>query len=246
MKSAAFATEAELCAAFLSVLPKEWTAFAETEGWDILLVRSGDGFQIGVEAKLRLNAKVLLQAAEDGPHYYGDRAGPDCRAALVPAGCGGDELAALAPHVCLTVIRVTPASQHQNWVWFWPPLPSENNRYGDDWHEMLPERRHPLPDYVPDVPAGEPSPVQLTRWKIQALRVAVLLSETGFVGRSDFKRLRIDVRRWIEGKWLLPTERGFVAGPRMPPFQAQHPRVWEEIRADVKSWKRPDTLMVAP
>lgn len=244
MKQPSFATEADLCAAFLSALPKEWTAYPETQGWDILLVRSSDGFQIGIEAKLKLNARVLLQAAEDGPHFYGDRPGPDCRAVLVPAS-GVSELAGLAPHLCLTVIRVTLASHYWQRVQFWPGLPHEQGRFtsADDWHELLPAKRHRLPDYVPDVHAGASAPIQLTDWKIRAMRIAVLLGETGFVDRSDFKRIGIDIRRWIEGRWLVPADRGFIGGPKMPDFQKQHPRNWEDIRADVKSWRRPDVLM---
>ncbi len=57
-----FATEADLCAAFLAEVPNTWTAWKEHAGWDILLVRKADGFQIGIEAKLKCNATVLQQA----------------------------------------------------------------------------------------------------------------------------------------------------------------------------------------
>ncbi|TIU81425.1 MAG: hypothetical protein E5W01_20510, partial [Mesorhizobium sp.] len=61
---AVFESEAALCAAFIARLPKDWTAYPETAGFDILLVRGADGAQIGVEAKMTLNAKVLMQAVE--------------------------------------------------------------------------------------------------------------------------------------------------------------------------------------
>ena len=64
MKSKPFASEADLCAAFLA-----WAArtapgvacYAEWAGWDILLVYP-EGFQLGIQAKLRLNAEVIGQA----------------------------------------------------------------------------------------------------------------------------------------------------------------------------------------
>lgn len=60
-----FPTEAALCAAFIAAIDKRaWTPYAETAGWDILLVRKVDGFQIGVQAKLVFNLDVVNQAID--------------------------------------------------------------------------------------------------------------------------------------------------------------------------------------
>lgn len=41
-----FKTEADLCTAFCAAARDEgWVPYAETEGWDILLVHPGDGTQ---------------------------------------------------------------------------------------------------------------------------------------------------------------------------------------------------------
>lgn len=87
-KTAPFKTEADLCAAFIAAIGDDWTSFAETAGWDILLVRKDDGFQIGIQAKLKLNTFVLAQTL-DQYRYSVDSPGPDCRAILVPADEGG-------------------------------------------------------------------------------------------------------------------------------------------------------------
>ena len=92
--------EAALCAAFIEALPKEWTAYAETAGYDIVLVGPG-GVQIGVEAKLTLNAKVLAQII-DGRKYC--RPGPDFRAVLV--GRIVAENAVLAKELGVTVLTL--------------------------------------------------------------------------------------------------------------------------------------------
>src|SRR6185312_7545021 len=56
-----FDTEAAMCAAFSEWAQGQgWTPYAETAGFDILLVH-GDGTQIGVQAKLRFNTAVLAQ-----------------------------------------------------------------------------------------------------------------------------------------------------------------------------------------
>jgi hypothetical protein len=61
-----FATEADLCAAFVTDIQKVkgWKIYPETAGFDLLLVREEDGAQLAIEAKLALNTKVLEQALE--------------------------------------------------------------------------------------------------------------------------------------------------------------------------------------
>jgi hypothetical protein len=43
-------SEADLCAGFIAAATKggSWTAYAETAGYDILMVRASDGVQIGI------------------------------------------------------------------------------------------------------------------------------------------------------------------------------------------------------
>lgn len=77
-------SEAELCAAFIDEFNRVpgWTCYPETAGFDILVVHE-DGRQIGVEAKLQLNAKVADQIL---PQYWQDRygaPGPDHRMVIV-------------------------------------------------------------------------------------------------------------------------------------------------------------------
>lgn len=112
-----FKNEAALCAAFIASVPEEWTAYAETAGFDILLVRKADGAQIGVEAKMTLNAKVLLQAVEGIYSGHGrEGEGPDFRAALVPAGTAGAELKQVARYLGLTVIECNSAEGREAFI----------------------------------------------------------------------------------------------------------------------------------
>jgi hypothetical protein len=104
MPAKQYATEAELCAALIKHNSEKWTAYPETSGFDILMVRKADGFQIGVEAKLSLNAKVILQAIEPPGHWWANESGPDCRAVLVPWKAKGSDLAALLNRLCVTAI----------------------------------------------------------------------------------------------------------------------------------------------
>lgn len=78
--TAPFKTEAELCAAFLACVPATWVAYPESCGFDIVLAHEETGAQIGIEAKLTLNSKVLVQVT-DGRERNAN--GPDYMAVLV-------------------------------------------------------------------------------------------------------------------------------------------------------------------
>jgi len=260
-KEKLFATEAEMCARFIAALPDMWTAYPETGGFDILLARNADGFQIGIEAKLRLNAKVICQAAEYPSHCYVDQPGPDCRAVLIPDGVGMD-LAALCPLVGITVIRMSKLGLDRDGkiVWydrertmarlasggysypFHPQLPGRDDSGWphDQWFELCPLKRIDLPGWIPDVEAGRSAPVALTDWKIRAIKIVVTLERRGFVTRQDFAHLKISMSRWTQGQWLKSDGCGnWTAGDYLPDFRAQHPVNFTQIEADYDKWKNP-------
>lgn len=251
---ASFTTEADLCAAFVKALPPGWKAYQEWAGWDILLVREADGAQIGIEAKLTLNAKVIDQAAEG---YSVESAGPDYRAVLVPYGVAGT-LISVCGLIGLTVIAMKSGGMMDDFRFrhskpFAPELPeiSDWERYwSQTWFDRCPHQRHELPDYVPDVEAGKAAPTQLTAWKIKAIKIAVTLERRGFVVRPDFKHFQIDISRWTQPgwRWLAPGPiRGtWVVSPRMPDFKAQHPLNYEQIAADYEKWKAPEPAIQLP
>lgn len=237
-----FPTEAALCAAFIASLPKEWTAYAETAGFDILLVRNSDGVQVGVEAKLKLNAEVVSQALEEGGYWNAGSEGPDYRAVLVPYGAAGF-MHKIAAYIGFTILMMEPArevgSRWERKPRFDPSLPG-TSEWSDErsWFEWLPVKRCRLPEYVPDVAAGASAPLQLTQWKIAALRIEATIELRGFVTRADFAAHKIDHRRWMAkaGGWLVNDAGKLKPGPRFPSFKTQHPRVFAEIVADAATW----------
>lgn len=82
---ARFPTEAALCTCLIDCLTAAagWEIYPETAGFDILAVWKATGHQLGIEAKLQLNAKVADQIL---PAHWSnaDQRGPDFRAVLVP------------------------------------------------------------------------------------------------------------------------------------------------------------------
>lgn len=235
----AFATEAELCAAFIEALPKGWTVYAETGGHDMLLVRAVDGRQIGVQAKLKLNVEVVNQAIEDGNWYRVADAHPDYRAVLVPADSAG-AFEKICGHLGVTIIRMRPAgleSYFRASPSFSPELPTDpkNGYVCREWHETATVKRHKLPEYVPDVRAGSPSPLQLTEWKIKAIKIAVTMELRGHLTRRDFQHHQIDHRRWITMGWIK-AEEGHYVKDAFPNFKKQHPVNYKQIKADAPRW----------
>lgn len=239
-----FAKETELCAAFIESLPKGWVAYPETGGFDILLVRSADGMQIGVEAKLKLNAKVVSQAAESLSVYSVASPQPDCRAVLIPEGVSYD-LRGVCQFLGITVITMA-APGTDNYRSFsyrmHPRLPRIDDLvWVNDWHERCPAKRIPLPDWIPDVRAGDSAPVALTQWKIGAIKLVITLDRRGYLTRQDFAHFKVSMSRWTQEKWLVKDgQGGWVAGPYMPNFKRQHPVNFDQIAADYEKWKAPE------
>jgi hypothetical protein len=250
-----YKTEAELCTAYIEWIGDnypDWTAYPETADFDIVLVHSS-GYQIGLEAKQRLNAKVIEQAIE------GRRldCGPDFRGVLVGAG-GSSELRAIARALGVQVVqcngRREPGRTHvrklnrngDSWSWvseFSSGPPNLEGRgpvaYGDNWPEWIHHRRLELPDYVPDVPAGVAGPVKLTSWKIKAIKIQIILEELGTVTTAQFKALGLSPQIWVGNDWLERVARGvMIGGPFLPDLREAHPRNFEEIRADFPKWSK--------
>lgn len=248
-----FEKETDLCAQFMSEIPETWTAYPETAGFDILLVRKEDGFQIGVEAKLKLNTKVICQIAEPIKSWYTDSNAPDCRAILIPE-YASTELAQICDFLGLTVIKQRHPESKYRWHYgtgrlFTPDLPKLGRDWPDnDWFEFAPVERCFVPDWVPDVIAGDKAPVSLTHWKIGAIKLAVTLEKRGFLTRQDFAHYKVSMSRWTQNgmaAWLFraPTKGNWIKGDRFPDFRKQHPTNYTQIEADYELWKSPEPVV---
>jgi hypothetical protein len=215
VKAKAFATEADLCAAFILWLGKdhpEVRCYAEWAGWDILIVHP-EGWQLGVQAKLRLNAEVIGQAAPDDYTFHFDHKGPDFRAVLVPTT---NPLSEIASRLGLEVFRPYVLGF----------APSLNHRA--EWIDWNPGERHALPGGPTDSVAGSPCPVSLTAWKLAALQVLAELEVRGVITAKRIKAIGIDPGRWTTYRWLEPAEKrgDWVRAKKCPPFDTQHPSAY--------------------
>lgn len=229
MKAKPFATEAELCAAFIAWVGKhpKVQCYAEWGGWDILLVFA-NGQQLGIQAKLRLNAEVILQAAPDVYGFAHEMRGPDFRGVLVP---DTNPLSDVAARLGLVVFSAEERGYRPEKRYF-DFRPSLKDRYGEDggreWIDWNPTERHDLPPTATDSVAGSSCPVTLTHWKLGALDVLAELATKGTITAKRMRELGVNPSRWLSAFWLLPGEkRGiWVRGEKCPRFDEQHPTAY--------------------
>lgn len=214
-------TEAEMCDAFMDAARAAgWTVYPETAGFDILLVSGG--LQVGVEAKLHPNVKVLSQAlgwtrtiyrpveehrAHRGYHrgelLVPGKVGPTYHAVVVPNSTDGFVELARFCRILVFVPReheYDPKDPHHGWR-FSIDTPADAVLWWPPWEHETPCT---LPSVVPSGPAGTPCPMVLTPWKEKAIRVCLRLRARGYVTSKDFKELGIDMTRWVQSHWLLP------------------------------------------
>ena len=248
MKEPRFASESAMCSEFIAALPKDWIAYPEWGGFDILLSGPG-GVQVGIEAKLALNAKVVDQIMGADGTYAATLPGPDFRAVLVPEYATAG-LARLCGRLGVTVVKIalmerrgamygTPRRGYQVNP-YTPQLPDPQNGWADRWYDQVPWARVPLPEVVPDNAAGCSAPTRLTDWKIKAMKIAIVLETRGFVTRHDFKSLGISMSMWTQRSWIIGGEiRGQWVASNIPDFRRQHPINFEEIAALREKWMPP-------
>lgn len=235
MSGAVFGTEAEMVREFLLNLERiesgQWTVYPETGDWDLLLVHK-TGYQVGLEAKLSLNAKVIDQALSD-QHSIWRTNGPDYRGVLVPEG--GKQLH--LRRICEAIgIGICTVRQPKHGHYYSPGLPSEST--ANNWPNWCPAERVPLPDYIPDVEAGHSAPVKLTEWKIRAIRLMIVLERRGYVTRDDMKKIQISPSRWTDcyNGFLAKGPNGYVKSGATPDLRGQHPVNYGQIEADTEAW----------
>jgi hypothetical protein len=187
----------------------------------------GPGTQIGVEAKLRCNCAVLEQALPPDFWDVEEQIGPDYRAVLVPHATA--HFASLAGRPGIVVLEAEPKTNS-----YLGPVAGRLERELRRCAAWPHEARHKLPEVIVDGPAGVPSPIQMTRWRIQAIRLCIRLRDRGWVTRQDFRELGIGPTTWYH-RWLVKGEKvgrqqRWVATDGFEPFDERHPDAARQLR----------------
>lgn len=245
-----FSNEAEMCAAFINEVNAldGWTAYPETAGFDVLMVHC-DGRQIGVEAKLSLNAKVADQILPKFTDEYFGKPSPDHRLVIVSkvtdASAGIEKM--------LNMLGVRVMLPQEDWTRTGYVLrfkieqllkhDKAKNTYFDGTHlfDWNPEERCQVPAVVPDLPAGVPSPIRLTPWKESAIKLIALMRKQGYITVKQIAEHRMGSTAWTQPSgnkpaWLAKgASRGqWVETEHMPPFDQQHPDMYAKALEDLQ------------
>lgn len=191
---------------------------AECGGWDLLLVDrcSAQEIQIGIQAKLRGNFGVLIQAlgrVGKGPLFH---------SVLVPSARYLFDFREVAKRLDLVVFDAHAIMLEE---------PARSIR---SYLEFAPMWQHDKPEWVPpfEVPGlggGRSGPIQITPWKIAAMKLCRILRERGYLTRRDFDAASLSPTWWtrkprpvlrserIGKQWrYLPTGEGLLPDDRWP------------------------------
>ncbi|WP_033834781.1 hypothetical protein [Stenotrophomonas maltophilia] len=254
---ARFPTEAALCTCLIDCLTEAggWEIYPETAGFDILAVWKATGHQLGIEAKLQLNAKVADQIL---PAHWSnsDQRGPDFRAVLVPCTTAANYgiarmldalgVQVLVPDSCVSRWNPQPGEKiqrevhrhglHQHAPWDTAGGALREWWGATAWFDWNPTRRCELPEFVPKVAAGVPAPIQLTPWKVGALKVLADLELDGFTTAKGVRAHGVDPRRFCASDgWLKQLGEGKWARGRLPAFEDQHPEAYAQVLAQARA-----------
>jgi len=202
--------ESDLCEWFMAAArEKGWTCYPETSDWDILLVR--DDIQVGVQAKMTPNVKLLKQCLPDRlrwstsmlahpEKFRGYVTGPNFRVALVPLKGKAKSLENfefVAKTLGIWVVEKNNLkSKKMNERYDFGIGILEDQKHMDS-HDWKPMKKCWIPDVVPDVEAGVKSPVSLTRWKQSAMRLIARARVRGYVTSKDAKELGVSMERFV-------------------------------------------------
>ncbi|KAG0755047.1 hypothetical protein G6F22_020740 [Rhizopus arrhizus] len=89
---------------------------------------------------------------------------------------------------------------------------------------------------TPPVAAGVPSPIQLTPWKIGALKVLADIELDGFTTAKGVRAHGIDPRRFCASDgWLQQLGDGRWGRGTIPAFDQQHPEAFAQVLAEARA-----------
>lgn len=235
-------SEADLCTVFITNFSKMdgWTCYPEAGGFDILAVHE-DGRQIGVEAKLTLNAKVAEQILPGERDDYNEKPGPDYRLVIVHKLTTASEgIARMLAMLGIRVITPRQSRSSQGEVWTFGEFhnlleargqtASYGHQYLFDWN---PATRCTVPSVLQNLPAGVPSPLRITPWKEAAVKVLALLRKQGFITAKQISNFGIGVTIWTQPQgnkqaWLAKgsTRGQWIETEFTPPYDTLHPELF--------------------
>lgn len=200
-----FASEAELCQHFVEgVRSQGWLVYPETSGFDLLLVATTQavggsielGDQVGVEAKMRDNIKVLYQASPAERRYHDSS--PHFFATLTPR-CSPEFRA-----IARTLGVVTFTCTHNTYRGTTKKVPELRTQL-QAYYRFVGADPCWTPGVHIEMDAGTSSPRSITPWKIGAVKLCLRALRFGTVTANDFRELGISSTVFRQKGWIIPA-----------------------------------------
>ncbi len=196
--------ESELCETLIKYAKSHgWKVYPETSGWDILLVKD---IQIGIQAKLKDNIKVLSQTVDYvNPKFKAKYPSPHIKAVLVPRASQDFKRVAFALGIFIIEgVNVEYLDFKFQWT---KQIKTNFNNYSRDAHYFTePAKLCWVPEIEPNMIAGTKSPKLITPWKIQAVKMCLLLNNKGFLTSEDFKKENMSMTIWQQNNWIINSK----------------------------------------
>lgn len=205
-----YSLEKDLCDDFIYFIKKSsWKVYAEQNNWDMIIVRGK--IQVGVQAKLIANNKVLIQTLPKLP-YTG--IGPTYRIALIAGFTGRTPRArfetrkifySMARHFRVIVIDMSCRNKLMTgWDWNLGYKGGKRN-LNLKHYNWRPSELEWVPPFIPNFPAGVPSPKHVSKWNLSMLDLRELELERGWICLEDCRNIIKKYNSKFHASSLLTT-----------------------------------------
>ena len=237
MAFAPYKLETDLCAEFIEFVSNNgWDVYPETNDWDIFLVSKKDtknikyGDQVGIEAKLKPNLKVLDQAYIRSKYY--SESGPNFICTLTPLII--PEFARIAAALGLIPVPMFQKITEENSDPTYKPVFSKFDSLLTKRNRRIYNKQLWVPEVKIDVEAGAAGPRKVTQYKIKMVKHCIfMMNNNGMCHSEDFSNNNVgSYRTWLAYGWIKDT--GMRSGSKklwiLDPKSKDRPdRKWPEV-----------------
>ena len=192
-----YTLESDLCEDFITTARADgWACYPEQNGWDLIIVK--DGIQVGIQAKLKDNMHVIHQTIEHcvpwgGVGIRAPKVGVHIRAVLVPTA------SMMFRDVCRAMkIMVFDSVDGISTM----PTPKRMKDYM--WEVEQPMW---LPEVALISKAGVASPMTMSKWRQNALKLYNFVCDKGEVTSADAKQFGINLSHFVQMHQLQSSGR---------------------------------------
>jgi hypothetical protein len=187
-----------MCDEFIELNKGDWDIYPECYGYDMLMFSKESDFQIGVQAKLINNLKVIYQILNNTELNKGTlkKIGPHYRAVLTPSD--DHPYNCLCSRLNIIKLNIMPIKGTINYI---------KGVYLNSYYFLNFRERHTRPEIRLNDSPGKSSPRNISQWRINALKIMNKYYEQGYIISSQLRELGLNTTlftNWFEYKYREP------------------------------------------